>query len=133
MEHVVAKRLLKLKTQPTDWQHIHDVAYHEAVCALPYSLTVQQSAAVAMAMENSISCITGGAGTGKTCVLHTILAAYNKLQYNIKAIALAGRAAMRLHESTGFITSTIAKFLREEPLGEDKCLVVIDEASMIDL
>jgi exodeoxyribonuclease V alpha subunit len=86
-----------------------------------------------MAMENSISCITGGAGTGKTCVLRTVLAAYNKLQYNIKAIALSGRAAMRLYESTGFITSTIAKFLREEPLGEDKCLVVIDEASMIDL
>jgi len=40
---------------------------------------------------------------------------------------------MRLHESTGFITSTIAKFLREEPIDCDKYLVVIDEASMIDL
>ncbi|MCF7264574.1 hypothetical protein L3W99_26350, partial [Escherichia coli] len=30
--------------------------------------------------------------------------------------ALSGRAAMRLHESIGFITSTIAKLLRREPI-----------------
>ena len=133
MEHVVAKRFLKLKAITTDWQHIHDLAYHESVDDLPYPLTPQQSAAVLMAMANGISCITGGAGTGKTTVLKTVLSACNKLQCNVKAIALSGRATMRLHESTGFITSTIAKFLREAPLDGDKYLVVIDEASMIDL
>jgi exodeoxyribonuclease V alpha subunit len=42
---------------------------------------------------------------------------------------------MRLHESIGFITSTIAKLLRNEPIDSDKQkhLLVIDEASMIDL
>jgi exodeoxyribonuclease V alpha subunit len=133
MEHVVAKRFLKLKEITTDWQHIHDLAYHESVGDLPYPLTPQQSSAVLMTMANGISCITGGAGTGKTSVLRTVLSAYNKLQFNIKAVALSGRAAIRLHESTGFITSTIAKFLREAPLDGNKYLIVIDEASMIDL
>ena len=42
---------------------------------------------------------------------------------------------MRLHESIGFITLTIAKLLRNEPIDSDKQkhLLVIDEASMIDL
>ena len=44
---------------------------------------------------------------------------------------------MRLHESIGFITSTIAKLLRREPIepssDQPKHLLVIDEASMIDL
>ena len=44
---------------------------------------------------------------------------------------------MRLHESIGFFTMTIARLLREEPispsLDEPKHLLVIDEASMIDL
>ena len=44
---------------------------------------------------------------------------------------------MRLHESIGFITSTIAKLLRGAPIEpsneQPKHLLVIDEASMIDL
>jgi exodeoxyribonuclease V alpha subunit len=133
MEHVIAKRLLNLTGAPTNWHHEHDQAYHNAIADIPYPLTTQQAASVHMAMANSVSCITGGAGTGKTTVLRTVLMAYNHLQFNIKAIALSGRAAMRMHESTGFITSTIARFLREEPLEGAKYLVVIDEASMLDL
>lgn len=133
MEHVIAKRLLKLTGEPTNWHHEHDLAYHKSMAELSYPLTTQQAAAVHMAMANSVSCITGGAGTGKTTVLRTVLMAYNQLQFNIKAIALSGRAAMRMHESTGFITSTIARFLKEEPLEGAQYLVVIDEASMLDL
>lgn len=133
MEHVIAKRFHKLKADITDWQYEHDLAYHDAIRDLPYQLTAQQAGAVHMAMANGIACITGGAGTGKTTVLRTVLRAYNRLQFLVKAIALSGRAAMRLHESTGFTTSTIAKFLREDPLDSGNCLVVIDEASMIDL
>ncbi|MBJ6977701.1 AAA family ATPase, partial [Vibrio cholerae] len=65
---------------------------------------------------NSVSCITGGAGTGKTTVLRTTLRAYHQLGFEIHAVALSGRAAMRLHESIGFVTSTIAKLLREDPI-----------------
>lgn len=44
---------------------------------------------------------------------------------------------MRLHESIGFVTSTIAKLLREDPIEpsveKTNHLLVIDESSMIDL
>ena len=68
-------------------------------------------------------------------MLRTALRAYHTMGFEIHAVALSGRASMRLHESIGFITSTIAKFLRDDPIDSDKQkhLLVIDESSMIDL
>ncbi|WP_244732003.1 ATP-dependent DNA helicase [Psychrosphaera aestuarii] len=40
--------------------------------------------------------------------MKTALRAYHQMGFEIHAVALSGRAAMRLHESIGFITSTIA-------------------------
>lgn len=41
---------------------------------------------------------------------------------------------MRMHESIGFATCTIAAFLRKEEIDDDgKHVVVIDEASMLDI
>tara|TARA_R110001606_G_scaffold399238_1_gene582647 strand:- start:16564 stop:18714 length:2151 start_codon:yes stop_codon:yes gene_type:complete len=137
MENVVAKRLRKLASQNNSYDENADSAYSFAVEQLPYELTKKQIEAVTTCLNNAVSCITGGAGTGKTTVLRTALRAYYHLGYEIHAVALSGRAAMRLHESTGFITSTIAKLLRDAPIGpsdeQPKHLLVIDEASMIDL
>ncbi|MEZ9370953.1 AAA family ATPase, partial [Shewanella sp. 10N.286.51.B2] len=135
MENVVAKRLNALASQNNLYDEYADSAYCSAVGELPYELTKKQVEAVTTCLDNAVSCITGGAGTGKTTVLRTVLRAYNSMGFEIHAVALSGRAAMRLHESIGFITSTIAKLLRNEPLDSDKQkhLLVIDEASMIDL
>ncbi|WP_299664348.1 AAA family ATPase [uncultured Psychromonas sp.] len=135
MEKVVAKRLLKL-TEKNISKTNSDLttAYHYATQELPFPLAEKQVDAVRSSLERRVSCITGGAGTGKTTVLRTVLRGYHALEYEIKAIALSGRAAMRLHQSIGFETSTIAKFLRDDPIEDDaKCIVVIDEASMVDL
>ncbi|PKG55234.1 AAA family ATPase [Shewanella sp. GutDb-MelDb] len=134
MEKVVAKRLLTLNGREDGTSLEFDLAYVEACKELPYDLTAKQTDAVLISLAASVSCITGGAGTGKTTVLRTVLKAYNHMGFDIKAIALSGRAAMRLHQSIGFTTSTIAAFLRQDPIESDsKCVVVIDEASMIDL
>jgi len=137
MENVIAKRLLKLAKQKDLYDEHSNAAYHFAVAQLPYELTKMQIEAVVTCLDNAVSCITGGAGTGKTTVLRTVLKAYSKLGYYIHAIALSGRAAMRLHESIGFDTLTIARFLKNSPIGfdlaTDKALLVIDEASMIDV
>ena len=133
MEHVVAMRLLKLKAV-NEWGHTQDCAYFEATKDLPFPLTERQTEAIIVAMQYGVACIVGGAGTGKTSTLRTVLRGYHHLGYNIKSVALSGRAAMRMHESTGFTSSTIAKFLREELLLDGiKHLVVIDEASMVDI
>lgn len=133
MENVVAKRLKALANQ----NNLYDEVANSAAAELPYDLTRKQIEAVTTCLDNSVSCITGGAGTGKTTVLRTALRAYHQLGFEIHAVALSGRAAMRLHESIGFVTSTIAKLLREDPIEpsaeKTNHLLVIDESSMIDL
>lgn len=134
MEKVVAKRLVTLGRKVTKESPETDRAYFIASSELPYQLTEQQTEAVLVSLIHHVSCITGGAGTGKTTVLRTVLKAYLHLGFNISAIALSGRAAMRLHQSIGFRTSTIAAFLRDDPIDSDgQNIVVIDEASMLDL
>lgn len=137
MENVVAKRLKALANQNNLYDEVANSAYCSSVGELPYELTKKQIEAVTTCLDNAVSCITGGAGTGKTTVLRTALRAYHQMGFEIHAVALSGRAAMRLHESIGFITSTIAKLLRREPIepssDQPKHLLVIDEASMIDL
>jgi exodeoxyribonuclease V alpha subunit len=137
MENVVAKRLKALASQNNLYDEVANSAYCSAVSELPYELTKKQIEAVTTCLDYAVSCITGGAGTGKTTVLRTALRAYHQMGFEIHAVALSGRAAMRLHESIGFVTSTIAKLLREEPIepttDQQKYLLVIDEASMIDL
>jgi exodeoxyribonuclease V alpha subunit len=136
MESVVANRLMALAATPDVDEAVFE-ALTSAVLELPYDLTDRQLEAVESSLTHAISCITGSAGTGKTTVLRTVLKAYESLGYEIHAVALSGRAAMRLHESIGFFTMTIARLLREEPispsLDQPKHLLIIDEASMIDL
>lgn len=136
MESVVAKRLKALAAVSDEDDAVFK-ALTEAVLELPYHLTDRQLGAVESSLTNAVSCIIGGAGTGKTTVLRAVLKTYTSLGYQVHAVALSGRAAMRLHESIGFFTMTVARLLREEPispsLDQPKHLLVIDEASMIDL
>ena len=148
-ENVVALRLLKLK-QHRDGelyhamakQHCNSIIEHEnaklATIGPTLKLQEKQVVAINQSVGNAVSCIVGGAGTGKTTVLKSVLAVYKKLGYTIKTMALSARAAMRAQEcieSLELIATSIAKFLHESPLENphEKYLVVIDEASMLDL
>ena len=134
MEKIVAHRLLKLQESPVHWEPDQQALMDKAIAQAPATLTDQQQAAVRMALNNRVSCLIGGAGTGKTTTLRAVLLAYSQLGFEIKAMALSGKAAIRLEQSTGFESTTIAKFLRSDPVeGDSPCVVVVDEASMIDL
>jgi exodeoxyribonuclease V alpha subunit len=137
METVVAKRFLNLAENADRFIVDAEVAFKSELANLPYELTDKQRVAVLSCLDSSISCITGGAGTGKTTVLRMALRTFNAMGYEINAVALSGRAAMRLHESIGFSTKTIARMLRGDPIEPTsdipKKLLVIDEASMLDL
>jgi exodeoxyribonuclease V alpha subunit len=136
MENVVAKRLLKLHSHGEIYNEQEDAACVSAFKAAKHELEDQQRQAVVTSISYAVSCITGGAGTGKTFVLNTVLHAYEVLGYKIKSVALSGRAAMRMRQSIKRPSSTIAKFLREDPienLDDNKFLLVIDESSMVDL
>jgi exodeoxyribonuclease V alpha subunit len=90
-----------------------------------------------MAINESVSVLTGGAGVGKTTVLKAILLVLEHLRCQAQAIALAGRAAKRISELTGRRAMTIAACLCAIKsgglrLGSDS-LIIVDEASMLDL
>ena len=104
-------------------------------------LNEDQRQAIQMALENGISIITGGPGTGKTTIIRVLLS--EGLQRGEKWLLAAptGRAAKRMTESTKHPAQTIHRLLKfngkgfshdsENQLRTD-CLL-IDEASMLDI
>jgi exodeoxyribonuclease V alpha subunit len=100
-------------------------------------LSAGQRQGVEMALHHPLSILTGGAGTGKTTVLHVIHQIAEQVGVPVLQMALCGRAAQRMREATGRTASTIAAFLRAAEQGsvdpESEPLVIIDESSMLDL
>lgn len=96
-------------------------------------LNVEQRQAVHLATEKSFMLITGGAGVGKTTVLKALYKVYDQAGVEVVQLALAGRAAKRMQEATGRAASTIANFLRGARELSGPCVVVVDEASMVDI
>ncbi len=108
----------------------------------PLRLSEKQRAGVAMALQQSVSILTGGPGTGKTTSMRALI---RLLQSRNKKVALAaptGRAAKRLSDATGIEAKTIhrllqlrpgsqAAFDQSEPIDVD--VLIVDESSMLDV
>jgi hypothetical protein len=90
-----------------------------------------QNNAVRMAVNNGISIITGGPGTGKTTICARI--AEILVGRNIRGLALAARAARNLTDKTGIESMTIARYIALAINGSIPAAdtLIIDEASMI--
>ena len=111
----------------------------------------EQKEAISRAMYNDFLIITGGPGTGKTTIIKAIAEVYqniNKLDYDslteeLVLLAPTGRASKRMSESTGLPAYTIHRFLKwnkdssefmiNEHNKSNAKLVIVDEASMIDV
>ena len=98
-------------------------------------LEPSQKHAIELANDHAFAVLTGGAGTGKTTVLRGIFAMYQEAGWEIYPMALSGRASRRIAEATGKNASTIAGFMTkfDPETAPEKAVVVIDEASMLDL
>ncbi len=105
-------------------------------------LDVKQKEAVKMAIEEGVSIITGGPGTGKTTIINAIIAAYESHDKKILLSAPTGRAAKRMTEATQRESKTIHRLLEfqgefefvkneNDPLVADA--IIIDEISMVDI
>lgn len=99
------------------------------------TLESSQLEALEVANANRVTVITGAAGTGKTTVLKGWFAVCRAAGWPIYAMALSGRAARRIREATGQEASTIAGFIKrfDPKQSPERAVVVIDEASMVDL
>lgn len=99
-----------------------------------YQLSSDQREAVHLCLNNRLSIITGGAGTGKTTVLKAVYCIIEKAGGEIKQMALAGRASRRMNEATQRPARTIAGFLHGHKTDyKGDTTFVIDESSMLDL
>jgi exodeoxyribonuclease V alpha subunit len=106
-------------------------------------LAPTQADALRLAARSKFLVITGGPGVGKTTLLRAILAVLGAKGVKPALAAPTGRAAKRLSEVTGLEAKTIHRLLEvdaagggfrrneERPLDCD--LLVLDEASMVDV
>src|SRR5690606_37154244 len=106
-------------------------------------LAPEQRDAIRRAVFGKVLVLTGGPGTGKTTIVNCILRILEKHGLRIALAAPTGRAAKRLTETTGHEAKTIHRLLEvhpkqrtfqrneQSPLEAD--VVVVDEASMLDL
>ncbi|MCI0711698.1 MAG: ATP-dependent RecD-like DNA helicase [Chloroflexi bacterium] len=134
-----ASRLTRISEMTTDQFDalLERILNHESI-----RLSEQQQRAVRASLTSKITILTGGPGTGKTTTLRTIIAMLAATGHSFKLASPTGRAAKRLNEATGYAAQTIHRLLSynpregwgandENPLNTD--MVVVDEASMIDL
>ncbi|MEU3016232.1 MULTISPECIES: ATP-dependent RecD-like DNA helicase [unclassified Nocardiopsis] len=106
------------------------------------ALADAQRDAVREALTRKVCVLTGGPGCGKSYTVSAIVTMASVKGAKIVLAAPTGRAAKRLTELTGHEASTVHRLLELRPGGEaahdrdhplDADLVVVDEASMLDL
>jgi exodeoxyribonuclease V alpha subunit len=141
IENMIAKYLCTLNSSRSDLDPI-DVDFDYIFKRTSVELTDEQKQAVISAVNNRITIITGGPGTGKTTIIRAIIESLERDDKNVLIAAPTGRAAKRVEEATQYQASTIHRMLKinpenrrfvhneQNPLPVDA--VIVDEFSMVD-
>jgi exodeoxyribonuclease V alpha subunit len=105
-------------------------------------LAPEQETAVRLALTERVAVLTGGPGCGKSFTIRAVVALAQAKKARVILAAPTGRAAKRLSELAGMDAQTLHRLLELRPGGEaafhqdrplEADLVVVDEASMLDL
>jgi exodeoxyribonuclease V alpha subunit len=143
-EQNIADRLIRIANGGLPWPWIDEEK------ALPWiekrsglQLAASQKAAIRLALTAKVLVITGGPGVAKTTIVNSILQILSAKGVNLLLCAPTGRAAKRMTEATGVEAKTIHRLLevdpksggfkRDEGNALDCDLLVVDEASMVDV
>ena len=105
-----------------------------------------QREALFSSLENGVMILTGGPGTGKTTVVKAMISIFKSLGLKTVLAAPTGRAAKRMSEATGEEAKTVhrmlemerttdgsMRFCRNERNTLSEGVIIVDEASMLDL
>lgn len=149
-EKQIAKYLYDITSYKTKTYKNLDVKLEDMQKALGFAYNEEQKKAIINSLNNNLSIISGGPGTGKTTIINAIVKTYiaeNKLSAidimsNIALLAPTGRASKRLSTSTGLPAYTIHRYLRwhkdtdsfeyNENNKLPVSLCIVDETSMLD-
>lgn len=108
----------------------------------------EQRSAIFTAAESGVTVVTGGPGTGKTTIIKALIRIYESMGCDVALAAPTGRAAKRMSEATAHEAKTIHRLLEVEYCDDEggtsifarnernlleEDIVIIDEASMIDM
>ncbi|WP_406344432.1 ATP-dependent RecD-like DNA helicase [Streptomyces sp. NBC_00648] len=124
--------------QDVDW----DRALSWLAARTGAELAPEQQDAVRLALTSKVAVLTGGPGCGKSFTVRSVVELARAKKAKVVLAAPTGRAAKRLAELTGADASTVHRLLELRPGGDaaydkdrplDADLVVVDEASMLDL
>jgi exodeoxyribonuclease V alpha subunit len=143
-EKGIAERIQRLAAGKPPWP---DIDAGKAIAWLAdksqFGLAESQKRAVELALASKVLVITGGPATGKTTIVNSILRILRAKKVEMLLCAPTGRAAKRMSEATGQEAKTIHRLLEADPKAGgfrrdqdnplDADLLVVDEASMIDV
>ncbi|MFD5870689.1 ATP-dependent RecD-like DNA helicase [Streptomyces sp. NPDC060322] len=143
----LASQVQRLLRTPEDrMPAFQDVDWDKALAWLARrtgaTLAPEQEAAVRLALSRKVAVLTGGPGCGKSFTVRSVIELARARNAKVVLAAPTGRAAKRLSELTGAEASTVHRLLELKPGGDaaydrdrplDADLVVVDEASMLDL
>lgn len=105
----------------------------------------EQKEAIKSAINNGVSVITGGPGTGKTTIIKCIIDIVKQNNKRFMLLAPTGRASKRMSDSTGEEAKTIHRalevasgdltnrFIYNENNNFKTDVVIVDEVSMVDV
>lgn len=140
-KYIVNKSKVKVKDKYSYAEYIDEVSKDNNI-----ELSDEQKEAISVSLNNNITVITGGPGTGKTTIIKCIIEILENLDKKYVLCAPTGRAAKRITETTGKEAKTIHRLLEITRLDSndidmlynmevktiEEDVVIVDEASMID-
>ena len=146
-EDYIASRIFKIADRAQRFS-AEDISYliERAEIGNGIEYAEMQRRAIFEAMMCGALIITGGPGTGKTTIIKALYSIFKAVGLKVALAAPTGRAAKRMSEATSAEAKTIHRLLETErtqtdenrflrnsknPIDED--VVIIDEASMVDL
>lgn len=153
VEAEVAKRLLSINASVTDLNYEKSTVedFEKFFKEKNILLDEMQLLFIKKSIENGVSILTGGPGTGKTTTINGIIQFFGAKNLKISLAAPTGRAAKRMSEATGYEAKTIhrllevngvvndkdasshGEFLRNEENPLETDVVIVDEMSMVDI
>lgn len=153
VEAEVAKRLLSINASVADLNYEKSTAedFEKFFKEKNILLDEMQLLFIKKSIENGVSILTGGPGTGKTTTINGIIQFFGAKNLKISLAAPTGRAAKRMSEATGYEAKTIhrllevngvvndkdasshGEFLRNEENPLETDVVIVDEMSMVDI